>query len=94
MLMGQCVKNPWTLAHAVIWLLAAASTARAQAPAALIASAEQAFADMNDASGALGLIDSGFAATYLGRDRSAWERALAEHMRTARQALKKRRVST
>ena len=37
---------------------------------------EAAYADMNDAIGAIGLIDSGYATSYGGRDRAAWSRVL------------------
>ncbi len=58
--------------------------ARAEAPADL-ARIEDAYARMNDALGAVGLIDSGYAASHQGRDRDAWSREL-ESQRTAVQA--------
>ncbi len=58
--------------------------ARAEVPADL-ARIEDAYARMNDALGAVGLIDSGYTASHQGRDREAWSREL-ESQRTAVQA--------
>ena len=62
-------------------LLAAAFAAPADDRANL-ARIEDAYADMNDALGAVGLIDSGYAASHAGRDGKAWSRVL-EDRRTA-----------
>lgn len=43
-----------------------------------LAGIESAYAELNDAHGARGLIDSGFAATYAGRNGEHWARILAE----------------
>jgi hypothetical protein len=45
-------------------------------PPAALAGVERAYADMNDAQGAIGLIESGFRATHGGRDRDSWQREL------------------
>ena len=47
---------------------------------------EAAYADLNDAAGAISLIDSGYAATYAGKDRKAWaevERAKLDELKAA-----------
>jgi Peptidase family M3 len=56
-------------------LLAGTSVVQAR-DAAELARIEAAYADMNDATGAIGLIDSGYTASYGGRDRAAWSREL------------------
>jgi hypothetical protein len=48
---------------------------------------ETAYADMNDALGAVGLIESGYAASYAGRDRDAWSRVLEERREAVRTGL-------
>jgi hypothetical protein len=67
-------------------LLAASFAAPADEHAEL-ARIEGAFADMNDALGALGLIDSGYAASHAGRDGAAWSRVLEERRNAVRAGL-------
>lgn len=58
-------------------VLLPAAPAHAQAnPPAELARIEQAYADMNDAQGAVGLIESGFRTSHGGRDRDRWQREL------------------
>jgi hypothetical protein len=52
-----------------------------------LARIEVAFADMNDALGAIGLIDSGYTTSYGGRDRAAWNRMLEERRSEVRDGL-------
>ena len=52
-----------------------------------LARIEQAYADMNDALGAVTLIDSGYAATHGGRDRDAWSRELEARRSAVRTGL-------
>jgi hypothetical protein len=60
-----------------LWFLAGVSVAQAtELPPGDLRRAETAYADMNDAIGAVGLIDSGYARSYGGRDRAAWSRVL------------------
>jgi len=54
-----------------------------------LARIEAAYADMNDALGAVGLIDSGYAASYDGRDRDAWSRELDAKREAVRAGLAK-----
>ena len=49
---------------------------RRPAPPAGLARTEQAYADFNDATGAIGLIDSGYTSRHGGRDRDSWAREL------------------
>ena len=52
-----------------------------------LARIEEAYADMNDALGAVGLIESGYAASHAGRDRNAWSRVLEERRNAVRAGL-------
>ena len=67
-------------------LLATAFAAPADERAAL-ARIEDAYADMNDALGAVGLIDSGYAGSHAGRDGEAWSRMLEERRNAVRAGL-------
>ena len=67
-------------------LLAAAFAAPADDRADL-ARIEDAYADMNDALGAVGLIDSGYAASHAGRDGKAWSSVLEERRNAVRAGL-------
>lgn len=58
--------------------LAPPSLSLAAAPPS-VETIEQAYANVNDAYGALGLIDSGLVSTYEGRGREQWALALAEN---------------
>ena len=69
-------------------LLATTLAARADERGEL-ARIEAAYADMNDALGAVGLIDSGYAASYDGRDRDAWSRELDAKREAVRAGLAK-----
>ncbi|HEY6641974.1 hypothetical protein [Povalibacter sp.] len=62
---------------ATLWLGCAAS-----APAGPLDAAESAYADLNDAYGAISLIDSGTQATYAGHDRTHWLRIYTEQRAT------------
>lgn len=48
---------------------------------------EQAYADVNDAHGAIGLIDSGFSSSYAGKDRAAWQQLYTTKRKEASDAL-------
>jgi len=48
---------------------------------------ETAYADMNDALGAVGLIESGYTASHAGRDRDAWTRELEAQRNAVRAGL-------
>ena len=48
---------------------------------------ETAYADMNDALGAVGLIESGYTASHAGRDRDAWTRELEARRNAVRAGL-------
>jgi hypothetical protein len=67
-------------------LLAVAVTVTAD-EASELARIEGAYADMNDAAGAVGLIDSGFAASHAGRNREAWSRDLDRRREEVRAGL-------
>lgn len=54
-----------------------------------LARIETAYADMNDALGAVGLIESGYAASHDGRDRDAWSRELDAKREQVRAGLAK-----
>ncbi|HSE49906.1 MAG TPA: hypothetical protein VLA96_11920 [Terriglobales bacterium] len=58
------------LALVLATLPAAAGRRQEESPLARV---EEAYADLVDARGAIGFIDSGFVATYGGKDRKAWE---------------------
>lgn len=62
-----------------------AESSRLQALTAI----EAAYADLNDAYGAISLIDSGFSATYAGRDRQAWNQIYSATRRQVREGLAK-----
>ena len=72
--------------HLLLGLFAtAAVAAQAQvAPPAELARTEQAYADFNDATGAIGLIDSGYTARHGGRDRDSWARELDQRRNEVR----------
>lgn len=60
---------------AALWLtLAGSADADPVAAARAVADAESTYADVQDAHGVLGAIDSGLFASYRGRDRAAWAR--------------------
>jgi len=73
-----------TLAALLATTLAAQADERGE-----LARIEAAYADMNDALGAVGLIDSGYAASYDGRDRDAWSRELDAKREAVRAGLAK-----
>ena len=73
-----------TLAALLATTLAARADERGE-----LARIEAAYADMNDALGAVGLIDSGYAASYDGRDRDAWSRELDAKREAVRAGLAK-----
>jgi hypothetical protein len=54
-----------------------------------LARIENAYADLNDALGAVGLIESGFAASHGGRDRDGWSRELEARRAEVRAGLAK-----
>jgi hypothetical protein len=75
----------------LVCLIATASLAMAfAAPAdesSELGRIEDAYADMNDALGAVGLIDSGSVASHGGLDRNAWSRVLEERRNAVRAGL-------
>ncbi|MCI0434229.1 MAG: hypothetical protein L0271_11425, partial [Gemmatimonadetes bacterium] len=75
-------------ARVVAAVLFAAATAHAGEQPDL-ARIEDAYGDMNDALGAVGLIDSGYTVTHEGRDREAWSRDLESRRGEVRAGLAK-----
>jgi len=75
-------RTVWTR---TLCLVTAAALAQSTPPE--LARIEVAFADMNDALGAIGLIDSGYTASYGGRDRAAWDRMLEARRSEVRDGL-------
>jgi hypothetical protein len=75
-------RTVWTTS---LCLVTAAALAQSTPPA--LARIEGAFADMNDAVGAIGLIDSGYTANYRDRDRAAWDRMLEARRSEVRDGL-------
>ena len=68
---GGAIRS-WTSAGLACLVAISASAAPS------VDSVERAYADMNDAHGAVGLIDSGVASSYLGRTRGEWANVLAD----------------
>src|SRR5690348_762330 len=62
------------LAASIVVALALASTAGAQSASqpAVLGELERAYADFNDATGAIGLIESGLQPEFAGRTRGEW----------------------
>lgn len=54
-----------------------------------LASIETAYADLNDAYGAIALIDSGLSTTYAGRDRQAWNQVYTAKRKAVKEGLAK-----
>ena len=80
----------------IVAALFAAALAAPGDERAVLTRTENAYADMNDALGAVGLIDSGFVATYDGRDREAWSQLLdakREEVRVGLAALQQAKLS-
>ena len=67
--------------HKLLACLTLTSLAVAQSIANRVALTENSYADVNDAYGAIGLIDSGLAKSYDGRSREEWEKIYQEKRR-------------
>src|SRR5262249_27432115 len=71
----------------------AAPAAWSQSGPKSLAQIEDAYADFNDASGAISLIDSGLSANWDGRDRQAWAKIHDARLAQLDEALRKLDVS-
>lgn len=66
-----------TLAALLWWAIAASANANPVADARAVAGAESTYADLQDAEGVLGAIDSGLFTNYRGKNRASWARESA-----------------